>query len=342
MNQPQLLLRHVKRPPVKAGTLALAITIVLAAVFATLMALPSPAMASPATTRLSPTDPSTAQTSATTSSPTPTPSASDQRKGEVGVLFNCGDYTNQPMTRSQALVRAQSWITARVPYSQSACHSNQYGSYRTDCSGFISMAWGLSRSYTTFDIHLVSHTIARADLKPGDALNDVDSHIALFVRWDDAQQTKPVVREQAGPDGSPTIERVWSAAYASGYTPIRYNNIRDDAPPAPAGVRSVVTANGSQLFGIGSDGHVMSTFWSPSISTNGGWHEWFAIPTGFADGKTALNATVSFTTINGQIQLFTIAPDGHVMSTFWSPSISTNGGWHEWFAIPTGFADGKS
>jgi hypothetical protein len=55
--------------------------------------------------------------------------------------------------------------------------------------------------------------------------------------------------------------------------------------PPPSCVRAVVTANGGQLFGIAPDGHVMSTFWSGSIPANGGWHDWFAIPTGFYDGK---------------------------------------------------------
>jgi hypothetical protein len=112
--------------------------------------------------------------------------------------------------------------------------------------------------------------------------------------------------------------------------------------PPPARVRSVVTATGGQEFGIGPDGHVMSTFWSASIGDNGGWHAWFAIPTGYGDGVTAVNASVTVTTLNGQTQLFTTAADGRVISTFWSPTIPTNGGWHEWFAIPTGFYDGKT
>ncbi|MEJ2853471.1 MULTISPECIES: hypothetical protein [unclassified Saccharothrix] len=116
------------------------------------------------------------------------------------------------------------------------------------------------------------------------------------------------------------------------------------APPAaPAGVRSVVTtSDGSQLFGVGADGHVVSTFWSGSITTNGGWHEWFSIPTGYADGVAAANASVTFTKINGRMQLFTTAPNGYVISTFWDPAIPTNGGWREWFAIPTGYGDGRS
>ncbi|ALG08251.1 hypothetical protein [Kibdelosporangium phytohabitans] len=153
-------------------------------------------------------------------------SISPSADGDMGALFNCATYpSDQQVTRSQVLARAQTWIDARVPYSQAACHDNQQGSYRTDCSGYVSMAWGLRRSFTTSDIHLVSHTIARSDLRPGDALNNAGSHMALFVGWADAARTKPIVREQAGPPGDPTAERVWSSATAAGYTPIRYNNV---------------------------------------------------------------------------------------------------------------------
>ncbi|WP_157254295.1 hypothetical protein [Nonomuraea typhae] len=169
-----------------------------------------------------------AGTAATTASasakPTPSPSP------EVSLMFNCATYAaNRTTSRSEALVRAQTWIDARVPYSQSACHGNQYGEYRTDCSGYVSMAWGLRHSYTTATLYQVTHEIPRSDLRPGDALNRPGDHVALFLRWADAAKTKPVVREQAGPNGAPTTERTWSAATANTYTPIRYNNIAEDA-----------------------------------------------------------------------------------------------------------------
>ncbi|MFD1147718.1 NlpC/P60 family protein [Saccharothrix hoggarensis] len=127
-------------------------------------------------------------------------------------------------TRSEALARSQSWLDAQVPYSQDACHENAYGSYRTDCSGYVSMAWGLSHSRTTVTLREVSTAIAHAELMPGDAL--VNSyHAALFVRWADAAKSEPVVREQTGPDGAPPVERAWRAATAADYTAVRYHRI---------------------------------------------------------------------------------------------------------------------
>lgn len=102
---------------------------------------------------------------------------------------------------------------------------------------------------------------------------------------------------------------------------------------------SVATA-GSQIYTVAPDGHVMSTFWLASNPTNGGWANWFAIPTGHADGKVAANTAITVAAVNGHTQLFAIAPDRQVISTFWSADMPTNGGWHEWFAIPTGHANG--
>jgi VCBS repeat protein len=204
-------------------------------------------------------------------------------EGQAGVLFNCATYaSNQTLSRSQVLLRSQSWIDARVPYSQSACHTNQYGSYRTDCSGFVSMAWGLRVSYTTSDIHLVSHTIPRSELRPGDALNDPGSHIALFLRWEDAAHTRPVVREQAGPNGSPTVERVWSEGTASQYTPIRYNNIVENSitgsslsgdgraefasVQADGAVRAWYNAAGFAAMPWGGDNAVIATGFAPATT----------------------------------------------------------------------------
>ncbi|WP_285609634.1 hypothetical protein [Actinokineospora globicatena] len=236
-----------------------------------------------------------------------------------------------------------------MPYSQDngSPHKNQYGSYRRDCSGYVSMAWKLNASYTTYSIQPLMNTIPRADLTFGDALwkRDGDSgHLALFVGWADGAHTKPIVWEEYD-YGHFAEERVWSASYAATFTPKRYKNILEDPAPeepdtTPKYVRSVVNAGNSQAYGIAADGHVVSTFWSANNATNGGWSGWFTIPTGYGDGVVGPNATVTVSTLNGAPQLFTTAPDGRVISTFWSANTTTNGGWHEWFPIPGGFSDG--
>ncbi|MFD0203436.1 MULTISPECIES: hypothetical protein [Saccharothrix] len=147
---------------------------------------------------------------------------------DPGVVIACGTTAEDRVTsRSETLVRSQSWLDAQVPYSQQACHENVYGSYRTDCSGYVSMAWGLTHSRTTTTLRDVAAEIPRADLLPGDALL-APYHAALFVRWADDAKSEPVVREQTGPDGAPPVERKWTAQTASAYTPIRYYRVTED------------------------------------------------------------------------------------------------------------------
>ncbi|MFI9007871.1 hypothetical protein ACIGNX_11640 [Actinosynnema sp. NPDC053489] len=146
---------------------------------------------------------------------------------DPGALIACGTTAeDRTVTREEALVRSQSWLDAGVPYSQQACHENEYGSYRTDCSGYVSLAWGLTHSRTTTTLREVAAEIPRADLRPGDALTS-SSHAALFVRWADAAGSEPVVREQTGPDGAPPVERRWTARTANAYTPVRYYRVTE-------------------------------------------------------------------------------------------------------------------
>ncbi|GAA0249106.1 hypothetical protein GCM10010492_56360 [Saccharothrix mutabilis subsp. mutabilis] len=146
-----------------------------------------------------------------------------------GGTISCGTTPEDRVTsRGETQVRSQSWLDERVPYSQNACHRNAYGDYRTDCSGYVSMAWGLTHSRTTVTLREVATAIPHADLQPGDALAN-DNHAALFVRWADEGRTEPVVREQTGPDGQPPVERKWTADTAAGYTALRYYKVVEGA-----------------------------------------------------------------------------------------------------------------
>ncbi|PRY30482.1 FG-GAP-like repeat-containing protein [Pseudosporangium ferrugineum] len=146
--------------------------------------------------------------------------------------------SDRNMSRAQALTRARSWLSVGIPYSQNRCYRNQYGDYRTDCSGFVSMAWGLGGSGSAFwtgNLMDRAYSISRGSLKQGDALlrhtGDPDeNHVALFVRWADSAHTQPVVIEQTG--SRDTVQSTWSQSYAGQYNPIRYDNIVDDERPA--------------------------------------------------------------------------------------------------------------
>ncbi|WP_446210937.1 FG-GAP-like repeat-containing protein [Micromonospora sp. IBSANI012] len=140
------------------------------------------------------------------------------------------------VTRETALIRARSWLDPKVPYSQERCYQNSYGDYRTDCSGFVAMAWGFGgqgSDWWTGNLHLRTTPIPRDSLRQGDALlrhtGDPDeNHVALFVKWADSARTSPVVIEQTGDDTvEGTIQRTWSSSKASLYTPVRYDGIVD-------------------------------------------------------------------------------------------------------------------
>src|SRR5207253_2465692 len=93
------------------------------------------------------------------------------------------------------LDRAFDWIHRAVPYCQ--CVNSHGGSYRTDCSGFVSMVWGLAApGHTTYsfaggpwDDHASVRLGSRESLRTGDALNYPGSvsagtgHIVLFGGW---------------------------------------------------------------------------------------------------------------------------------------------------------------
>lgn len=84
--------------------------------------------------------------------------------------------------------RAQSWVDANVSYSQTARYKNQYGSYRRDCSGFVSMALGLDEpGLPTANLLGKSEKISKGDLKLGDILlrhsGGTDGHAVLFEDW---------------------------------------------------------------------------------------------------------------------------------------------------------------
>ncbi|MET3982844.1 hypothetical protein ABIC27_000699 [Streptomyces sp. PvR034] len=143
-----------------------------------------------------------------------------------------------PIGRGEAMDRAWSWIAERVPYSQSGCHENQFGCYRPDCSGFVSMAWNLESSLTTWSLWNVTFDVPAGDLQPGDILlKDAGGtdHVALFVRWADPGHTQPVVREEYD-FGQVAEERTWGDGLR-GFTPRRYNLLDDLMPYGAIGAK---------------------------------------------------------------------------------------------------------
>ncbi|NUP53677.1 MAG: hypothetical protein HOW97_41105, partial [Catenulispora sp.] len=128
--------------------------------------------------------------------------------------------------RRQILARAEHWVAQRVPYNQGYWHEG----YRTDCSGFVSMCWGLRDSMVTSTMPQIAHQIPKEDLRAGDVLLNTDvatGHVILFDRWADYAHNSYVGFELC-PQG--TLHHVIPYPYYGGfgtYEPYRYNNVSD-------------------------------------------------------------------------------------------------------------------
>lgn len=129
--------------------------------------------------------------------------------------------------RKTAITRGFSWFDRNVPYSQ----SRYFEGYRTDCSGFVSMAWQLGTSYTTASFvsgggesFLLGSYGA---LRPGDALvrrRNGAGHIVMFLGWNDAAKTSACVIEQS----STALDMEFGTRYVSSLRSSGYKAIRAD------------------------------------------------------------------------------------------------------------------
>ncbi|MFE3493542.1 peptidoglycan-binding protein [Streptomyces sp. NPDC059175] len=132
-------------------------------------------------------------------------------------------------TRTAIINRAKSWVAAKVPYSMTEYWSD---GYRQDCSGYVSMAWGLASNEWTGSLANFGVRIDRKDLQPGDILlfhNLTDpakgSHVTIFGGWTDYTHTYYVAYEQTKPS---TRKRATPMAYwtnSSSYVAYRYKGL---------------------------------------------------------------------------------------------------------------------
>ncbi|MFI0199798.1 MULTISPECIES: FG-GAP-like repeat-containing protein [Streptomyces] len=175
-----------------------------------------------------------------------------------------------PVTRQQAVDRAHDWAVNKVPYSRNGLNSpySWYsdsatgGRYRQDCSGLISMAWQLPESRNTWSLRDISTVISRSELKPGDALNNTDTHVILFAGWKDQSAGTFYFYSESG-RSVPTQryvgnfnDRQLSGHPTNGYKAYRYNKIVDSSvtpgtggnqPSSTPAVASVTGPAGSAI-----------------------------------------------------------------------------------------------
>ncbi|GAA1915721.1 hypothetical protein [Streptantibioticus ferralitis] len=145
------------------------------------------------------------------------------------------------ITRGTVMARAQSWITEGVPYNRYAYNTDDNGTYRQDCSGFVSMAWHLPSSSannygeTTGTLpNFATELNSLDDLRPGDMLDNISTHVVLFKGWADSSHTTAMILEEAHAGTNAREDgRFYTRRYLAtrGYRPYRYNGIQETPDP---------------------------------------------------------------------------------------------------------------
>ena len=163
----------------------------------------------------------------------------------VVVACSAGDdgsgTSTDAITGSTIVSRGMQWVDAKLHYCQAArgaydgdtacwgwegsshrCDRKSdaaWNKYRSDCSGFVTWAWGLppvgDGGYVTGDFapfsSEISHTIHGGALAPGDALNKTDNeHIILFKHWSTPGHSA-VFMEEPGCSSSEPYAREFSS-----------------------------------------------------------------------------------------------------------------------------------
>ncbi|WP_037347482.1 hypothetical protein [Sciscionella sediminilitoris] len=131
------------------------------------------------------------------------------------------------ITRGEVIKRAQKWAKNPVPYSM-----NKYkDGYRTDCSGYVSLAWKLGDSLSTVTLPNVAKPIKKSQLKAGDILGNLGpgtggaaGHVVIFEKWANKEHTAYWTYEQTPPH---TMHHKVSYPGHKNFKPYRYKNIKD-------------------------------------------------------------------------------------------------------------------
>ncbi|HVK24391.1 MAG TPA: hypothetical protein VM677_23795 [Actinokineospora sp.] len=133
--------------------------------------------------------------------------------------------------RSEIIERAESWLWPSVAHSTTKFHQNEFGIYRTDCSGYVSMAWGLPGipddrwgGLDTLELAGVSALIGKDDLRAGDILLDA-GRVVIFHEWAAQDQSEYWGFEQSGETGTVRRQIPYPHDSDGDFTPRRYANL---------------------------------------------------------------------------------------------------------------------
>lgn len=185
-------------------------------------------------------------------------------------------HTQGTVSPDEIIARVKTWVDAnpQVPYDE----GGWYQGYREDCSGFVSMAWGLPQpGLTTYTLPTVSHQIRKDDLQPGDILlnqwggwtmpGSPDAHVVIFDSWVDSSHTNyNAYEENPYWNGAHYTTNIpypfWPGYDTSDYVPMRLNSLSNSTTPTPP-----ITPTSSQTVLYSAD-------WSSGLNGWTGSQEW--------------------------------------------------------------------
>ncbi|MGW4383783.1 FG-GAP-like repeat-containing protein [Kitasatospora sp. NPDC004531] len=252
------------------------------------------------------------------------------------------------ITRSEIIQRAQYWYgqRANIPYSQNATYPDSSGrNYRTDCSGYVSMAWHLGSSLNTQTLPGAATEIPRAELKPGDILNSYYDHVILFEKWDDTAHTKFSYYAFGTTPVSHVTGQSFSAGTLDGhptgdYKAYRYKKVVDDSTGSAgteAGTGRTRYADfdgdGRADYVVVEDSGAVRVFLNKGGDGRGGWQDLGQVATGTTTDKTR----VRFADFDGdgRADYIAIQPNGAV-NVFLNKGGDGRGGWTDLGQVATG------
>jgi hypothetical protein len=159
-----------------------------------------------------------------TAAPASHPSQTSSTNLAVQAAAQAPVTTLATITRAKVIANAKTWhphTSSRVPYSQSKTH----GGYRTDCSGYASMALALGKpGLNTVGLAKSSVTtrIKMSQLKQGDLVIDATGtsstrHVVIFEKWANSKHTAYWEYEQRGSYGTDHRTRTYGLASGSQY-----------------------------------------------------------------------------------------------------------------------------
>jgi hypothetical protein len=236
----------------------------------------------------------------------------------------CADTSslNGAISGCMAATRAQTWLAANsgqgVIYNQGAT----YGGYRTDCSGFVSMALHLSTpGLVTGDMYEANGfaDVAKDNLQQGDILDNPSAgdagHVVLFDHWADSAHSSYWGFEEHGPSGSyGTSYRIITYPYDPGsgtYYPQHYTKLTASST-SPTGTHQASQA-------VAQNSGTVDTLYEGSSGAL--QHSWGSAGGTAWVGPVSLGGSMasepsSVTTVAGTVDTFWKGADGNLWHAF--------------------------